>query len=788
MSHTRTLCLSAGLALLLATPLWARWTHFAPAQAPSGQPLRLEFLDPEGLEAPQEALLHAELDGRALDPLAAGELAAGRVVFTVPAALLEGRELSYQAEIRFAALAERVPSAGNWHIALAPAQELALVELLSDPDIEAGGEALLAFSAVGDQADLASARLWIDGQPAPGELEADPWLVTWRGTLAAGQHDIELRLKDGQGRELPPQHMQVRALGAEAVPTGLEASSWQEFNMDFQDSRLDQWQRYHAGQVRFRAWRGRGEKAWDLKGRMLLSALDLESDVLQPQSRLNLDLSHKGFLLGVGDRQPEYGQAILSGTRVRGTELQLDFRQFGLRMVGGRSMAARDPVGATFSGAYARKLYALDLRMGRQHGLFEGGMTVLKAKDDVGSLDSLAGTSPQDNAALGARLDVNAFRGHLSVRNQAAFSLYNSNIANGPWTKADLDSMGGAWQDLPDPSSYENIIVINEYFSPMDLADGDLLTGTAIMSNWQVSVGPNETLVDYRRIGGAYRSLGNSFLTPDQQEIRFTDRFRLLENQLYVDLGGGRGGDNLDGQYDGSVGTTTRDMLSLGLGWYPRGRDLQARLGFERQQEANESLDLLPAGADAAAELAARGQQIDGALSQVRLGLSGGLDWLARRHQWSLNYNNQTYGDEVGRVDDAAAVLRADRSFNSGQIGLGWQVNVTPRLRLDAGFNIYGSDYDDATMPDYGYWSLRGALGRAWLNGRLQGTVRGQFQSVVSETGNSQDAFTRTDLGGEVGWKLRQGLDLAGRLDWQGWAGDRDDSFLKAVLRLSQEF
>jgi hypothetical protein len=108
--------------------------------------------------------------------------------------------------------------------------------------------------------------------------------------------------------------------------------------------------------------------------------------------------------------------------------------------------------------------------------------------------------------------------------------------------------------------------------------------------------------------------------------------------------------------------------------------------------------------------------------------------------------------------------------------------------RLEAGLTVYGSSYDDATLADYGYWNLRSALGRSWLGGRLHGTVRGQFQSVTSESASTDQAFTRTDLGGQVDWNWRQGLALSGRLDWQSWAGDREDSFLKVVLRLSQEF
>ncbi|MFA7331666.1 MAG: hypothetical protein WC326_11405 [Candidatus Delongbacteria bacterium] len=810
MSLRSNLSRPAGLVLTLgllwlgaAQPALARWSHFAPVQAPMTRSLRLEFLDPEGLVTPGSALLYLELDGRSVGTLAASELGAGRVVFEVPANLLEGQELTYRAEIRSGEENTQLPGSGQWRVTLAPESELALVNLLSDLDVPPGEETLLAFSAADESVDLAASTLWIDGQPAPGDLEADPWLVTWRGQLPAGPHAVELRLKDRQGRELQPQRLNLTVLGAESVAMGYEASAWEEFNMDFLDSRgAGQWQRYHAGQLRFRAWRGRGEEAWNLKGRVLLSGQDLESDELQPQSRLNLDLTHKGLLLGVGDRQPEYSPLLLSGTRVRGGELGLEFRQFGLRVVGGRAREARDPLfGAPgtveFAGSFARNLYSLDLRMGRRGGLLEGGLTLLKVKDDEASIratppsswgsDSLARVSPEDNLGLGARLDFNAFRGHFSGRNQVAFALHNTDISSGSWTKDDLETLGAG--DLPDPSSFEDLIVINQYFSPLDLADGDVLTATALTSNWQWNAGPNDLLLDFRRIGGAYRSLGNSFLTPDQQELRVTERVRLLQNQLYVDLGGGLTSDNLDGQYDETVGTTARSLFNLGLGWYPRGRDLQLRLGFEQQQEANEALEILADDADPASELNAASQHIEGGLQQIRLGLSGSLDWLNRRHQWSLSLLNQGYGDDVGQVRDTLnAVLRLDRSYSSNQLGLGWQVNLDPRWRLDAGFSIYGSDYDDRGMTDYSYWNLRGALGRDWLAGRLKSALRAQFQDVSSETGGVSGAFTRLDLGGELDWTLRQGLGLAGRVDWQSWAGDREDSFLKVVLRLSQDF
>jgi outer membrane protein assembly factor BamA len=137
---------------------------------------------------------------------------------------------------------------------------------------------------------------------------------------------------------------------------------------------------------------------------------------------------------------------------------------------------------------------------------------------------------------------------------------------------------------------------------------------------------------------------------------------------------------------------------------------------------------------------------------------------------------------------DGADTLRADRSFGGSQFSLGWKTPLVMDARLDAAISLYSTDYDDASMTDYGHWSLRAAVGRPWLNKRLESTLRLQFQSVSSESAEESMSFTRLDLGGQLDWRFRQGMELAARVDWQSWAGDREDGYLKTVLRLSQEF
>lgn len=830
------------LLLVMCSLASAQWRHVSPGQAALGEALELRFDNPAESRLVLEALLHLEQDGSALETLEAEETGAGLLVFTVPSAWLSGRELAYRLELRTVEGRMMLPASGSWRVALAPRDQLAVVELLSEATVAAGEPALLAFSALLEEADLSSATLSIDGAAVDG-VEADPWLLTWSGELAAGDHTVELVLNDSAGRALPRQRFRIHVNGAHEIPTGFTADAWQEFNMDHQDGRSAEWGRYHAAQFRFKAWRGEGRNALRMKGRFLLSALDLESDNLQPQSRFSVDLESRFAKLGLGDRQPDFGEAVLYGTRVRGVELGLDSRLFGLKALTGTTRSGLDAIirldtldnGAVelrrdFAGSYERKLHGIDLRFGERNGLVESGLSFLKVKDELdgadvspadfgltessyaGDLfyqegDTLASISPVDNVVAALRMNVNAFRGHLTARNQVAFSLHNSDIRGGAITDAELEELGA--EGLPfTPEDVENLIVINEYFSPLDLADGDVLNSSAILSNWGLVLGRNETQIGFRRIGGAYQSLGNSFLTPDQQELRLSDRFRMLGNQVYVDLGGALTSDNLDGQYDGSVGTTSRQSLTLGLGWYPRGRDIQARLGLEHQTESNESLDNYDPAEFTAdfrpqAERDAETQQIDGGLLQIRTSFSGGLNLWQRRHLWNVNIVRQDYTDEVGRIHSVpvpqpfggldSTVARNDRSFQSLQLGVGWKTSLAAKTGLDVGLSFYDSDYDEEVLTDYQYVSLRFAVDRSWYEGRLKATLRSQFQQIgteqTDETGskNSGD-YLRTDLGFRVGWKILPNLDLSSRLEWQGYSGDRDDSYLRVVCRLSQSF
>jgi hypothetical protein len=827
------------LVLVTMLPASARWTHFAPAQAASGDALRLSFDQPEGGEAPLEAWLHASLDGLPLTPQSAIELGGDRLVFELPPSLLSGGRLDYFVELVVPGGRMRLPAAGAWRVALAPEQQLQLVESLSDLRAQEPGQVLLAFAPLDERVDLATARLWIDDQPAEGAI-ADAWLLTWSGELSGGAHRLRLELRDREGRALPSQSFALAVRDPGRTPAGYTADAWQEFNMDFQQGRGEEWSRHHqqgrgeewsrhhAAQLRLRAWHGEGRRSWQLAGRALLAGQDFESEaVLQPQSRLELELRRGGFRLGLGDRQPDFGEAILSGTRVRGGELGWQGRGFGVEVVSGVSRKALDPVfgwrtnavGDTllerrFAGSYERRLHGLDLRFGPR-GRGEFGLSLLKVKDEVTSIqpapslwwgspaagrlspwaaagDTLPGITPQDNVVTALRLNLSAFQGRLSLRNQAAFSLANTDIRRGAIADSTLDSLGAGDLFLS-PEDFEDLIVINEYFTPLNLADGDVLTSSALISNWALQVPGNDLLLEFRRIGPSFQSLGNAFLRGDRQSWRVTDRLRLADNEIYIEaaLHGSR--DNLDGQYDASVGRTAVLGAGMALGWYPRAHDLRGRLGFEQLAEENQAEERAPrigpasSPADRAAWESQMIQRVRGTTRQLSLGLGGGLDWLNRRHEWNLSLLWQLYDDKIGRFSiHPDTPPRFDRGQTTQQISLDWAAPLAARTNLRLGLGWHTTDMTDDDQFASSYLSLRGALSRSWFDGRLASSLRARLQNVASDEPGGD--YLRSDLGLQADWKIRAGLDLAARCEWQGYSGDRGGDYLRTVLRLSQSF
>ncbi len=804
--------------LLAVLPASAAWQHQVPATATSGSDLELVFRDPAS-PAVEDALLRVMVEGGMIHELDPVEQSPGEILFIVPGTITRTTSLEYALEFTQAGERYRLPASGNYRISLAPEAVAEYYQLLSEESFSSEEEAFIALSPLLGEMDPAQVELRLDGRPLAG-VESDPWLVTWSGKLSAGEHVLEVLVRDTQGRSLPAQRITLSARQPKRYAGEFHADAWEEFNMERVEGREQEWERFHAAQFSFRGSTANPSKPWTYKGRVLLAAQDWESDILQPQSRFEAEVSRGGLTLGIGDRRPSYGRAVLSGTRVRGFELDWQARRFGLGFTIGQSREARDPITGLndddeleleYAGTYDRDVMALDMRFGKLTGGFEAGLSVFKAKDDVDSMvdfvtdavDTLSTSRPVDNAVLGLRLNYRAMQGRLRFLNQAGFSFYNSDISGGPFTDAEMDSLDLG--DLPSPADFEDFIVLNEYFAPLDLADGDYLSNLAWLSDWGLTYGGHDIYLNVHRVGPNYYSLGNSFLAPDRQQFKLGERYRFGRNQCYVDAFYSLTTNNLDKQYDASVGTLSQNQMHIGVGWFPRQMDLQLNLGVDVSSESNEAgdraddllaSDMAAASADEIQNL--QQQQIEATLMQVQIGVAGGAKLLDLDHRYSLNFSLQQKSDDIGHLfvtDNDGFVLedlRQDQSSSTLQLDAGLRTQLLRATRTTLGAGIYNVAYDEDAMMDYNSFNLRAGVVQDFFDDTLQGSLRLQMQSVSSEAevaNAEKNDYSRFDVVLGARYKLLKNMQLTANLDYRSYGGDRsDESYLLVLFRLSQSW
>ena len=313
----------------------------------------------------------------------------------------------------------------------------------------------------------------------------------------------------------------------------------------------------------------------------------------QPRNRFLFYLNSRWGKLQLGDTSPVFTELMLRGKRVRGLNAQLDASIFHLNVVTGQTYRAVegraytefrinpitgdttyiDPVtGDSLSadyvrenkiaqyGTYAQHLLGLRLALGKPTG-FLWGINLIKVKDDVHSISK--GRNPKDNLVFGTDFQLSLDKRRFFWKNEAALSILTQDISGGPISKVEVDTTFDT--DLPiDPQKLEKWIVLNASTVPLDPTK---LTSLAALSRLQLNYFGNFVSLEYKSIGASYFSLGNSYLRRNIQGLFASDRIRLFQNRLYLNLGYEDYADNF-ARVDNNPTTRIRTLRS-GLNYYP---------------------------------------------------------------------------------------------------------------------------------------------------------------------------------------------------------------------------
>jgi hypothetical protein len=491
-----------------------------------------------------------------------------------------------------------------------------------------------AFVDAALQIDPGSIRIDLDGRDVTAEAEISAEVAIWRPRtpLLPGPHRVTVSARTRDGRAVSPAFwaftVESAAESAAArLAAGAASTSFTRFqgSVTFEGSSLSvsgpgAGLRRNEDQVP-RLWINVGGAlggGWRYGARVHLSGYESSSG--QPVNRFRFDLRSSWLSLAAGDVNPVFQDLILSGARVRGVEGSIKGGPFRLSVVRGstrRAVEAQLNPTATavlLQGTYGQSLFAVRPVFGGQR--FQVGLTAMRVKDDVESIDDLRvpGTlgstrrvnpAPKDNLVAGADVTLRLIDGRLLLQYENAGSVLANDISGGPITEEQLDSILADAGEEPidvNPADFERFFTLNASIIPLDPRG---MTSVAQQASASLRTGTNIFTAEWRSIGGSYYTLAQPTVIRDRRGIRIRDSFTLMDDALAVAAGFETDEDNLD---EVKPATTTTQNIFATASWQqsPTTPTVVASL-----RTGSRSNDL------------ARGQV--GALDESSLGLSLGL-------------------------------------------------------------------------------------------------------------------------------------------------------------------
>ncbi|MDP6168799.1 MAG: hypothetical protein QF780_02225, partial [Candidatus Marinimicrobia bacterium] len=202
-----------------------------------------------------------------------------------------------------------------------------------------------------------------------------------------------------------------------------------------------------------------------------------------------------------------------------------------------------------------------------------------------------SGNGPKDNLVISTDLGLNLFSKRLRLDGEVAFSMTNNNIWGGPLTLADLDTLiddsvdnklsSFDLSDLPDPADWDKYLIINSNLSPLvpidinafgDSSTVDLMDAIFSMPSLAyrgraiTNFYGNYLAIEYGQTGPEFNSLANPYLVKNKREWSITDKFKLFQNRLMLNLGYKHQDDDILTSVDN---VKTQNTLSLGFNAVP---------------------------------------------------------------------------------------------------------------------------------------------------------------------------------------------------------------------------
>ena len=173
-----------------------------------------------------------------------------------------------------------------------------------------------------------------------------------------------------------------------------------------------------------------------------------------------------------------------------------------------------------------------------------------------------SGSGPKDNLVVSSDIGMNLFNKKIRLDGEVAFSMTNNNIWGGPLSLAELDTLiddsvdnklsSFDLSEFPDPSDWEEYLIINSNLSPLvpidinafgDSSNVDLMDAIFSMPSLAyrgraiTNFYGNYFSIEYSQTGPEFNSLANPYLVKNKREWAITDKVKLFRNRLMLNFG-----------------------------------------------------------------------------------------------------------------------------------------------------------------------------------------------------------------------------------------------------------
>ncbi|MCH8068570.1 MAG: hypothetical protein IID16_04775 [Candidatus Marinimicrobia bacterium] len=422
------------------------------------------------------------------------------------------------------------------------------------------------------------------------------------------------------------------------------------------------------------------------------------------------------------------------------------------------------------------------------------------------------GDDPQDNIVIGSDIKLSLFGRKIGMEAGWTFSMLNKDIWDGAMSKDDMDVLlddttdgfigrtydengavdeeGISLDNIPiDPADYEGIFVINENMVPLVPIDPDstqlkddpltaILNMPSLAYNFKVitNLFNNQFTLEYIKVGPEFNSLGNPYIQKNNREYTISDRFRLLENRLFVNLMYRHQDDNI---LRTVTNVTTTNTLSANVNIFPGPNLPSINLSLRNMTRANGKAVLDTVSIDTTGIVVYDDLRDSTNTFNATVGLS------YRVNLFGMNHNISTNFISIKKLD-----LFSDRDTTFSSPDLSSTV-VTISIVTQYSFPLRTTAVISINNSEFGLDGVYGTQGISnfSLNGSYD-LLKGKLRAMAGldlTTGSGNDDFRRFGIRGGFTYRITNTLGFRFDSEFRS-KSTNGDSKTSTLLRASLNY